>query len=51
MAGLVPAIHEFLLYRSQKEDVDGRDKPGHDEEKWTHPPFFTIAFAARSFAP
>jgi hypothetical protein len=29
MAGLVPAIHAFLVYRSQ--DVDARDKPGHDE--------------------
>ena len=26
MAGLVPAIHAL----SRKEDVDGRDKPGHD---------------------
>ena len=29
MAGLVPAIHVFLLSASQ--DVDARDKPGHDE--------------------
>jgi hypothetical protein len=28
MAGLVPAIHVFLSGRA--EDVDGRDKPGHD---------------------
>jgi hypothetical protein len=27
MAGLVPAIHVFLSV----EDVDARDKPGHDE--------------------
>jgi hypothetical protein len=27
MPGLVPGIHAF--FRSQ--DVDGRDKPGHDE--------------------
>jgi hypothetical protein len=27
MAGLVPGIH--VLYRI-KQDVDGRDKPGHD---------------------
>jgi hypothetical protein len=26
MAGLVPAIHDFL----RKEDVDARDKRGHD---------------------
>jgi hypothetical protein len=30
MAGLAPAIHVFNLTR--KEDVDARDKPGHDEE-------------------
>jgi hypothetical protein len=30
MAGLVPGIHVFLkLFGHQ--DVDGRDKPGHDE--------------------
>jgi hypothetical protein len=28
MPGLVPGIHVF--YPSWKEDVDGRDKPGHD---------------------
>jgi hypothetical protein len=28
MAGLVPAIHVFG--GQQKEDVDARDKPGHD---------------------
>jgi hypothetical protein len=30
MAGLDPAIHDFLQQRV-KEDVDARDKPGHDE--------------------
>ena len=30
MAGLVPAIHAPCL--SKKEDVDARDRPGHDEE-------------------
>jgi len=29
MAGLVPAIHVFLAMRPQ--DVDARDKRGHDE--------------------
>jgi hypothetical protein len=29
MAGLVPAIHAFAY--SLFEDVDARDKPGHDE--------------------
>jgi hypothetical protein len=28
MAGLVPAIYVFLV--TTLEDVDGRDKPGHD---------------------
>jgi hypothetical protein len=27
----VPAIHAFLL--SQREDVDARDKPGHDDNE------------------
>jgi hypothetical protein len=29
MAGLVPAIH--VLTTSEKKDVDGRNKSGHDE--------------------
>jgi hypothetical protein len=29
MAGLAPAIHVFL--RRCRQDVDARDKPGHDE--------------------
>jgi len=32
MAGLVPAIRVFDAMR--KQDVDARDKPGHDEVKW-----------------
>jgi hypothetical protein len=28
MPGLVPGIHVFLF---GKQDVDGRDEPGHDE--------------------
>jgi hypothetical protein len=28
MPGLVPGIHAFA---ASKEDVDGRDEPGHDE--------------------
>jgi hypothetical protein len=27
--GLVPGVHAFSF--ATKEDVDGRDKPGHDE--------------------
>ena len=29
MPGLVPGIH--VLAAHEKEDVDGQDKPGHDE--------------------
>jgi hypothetical protein len=29
MPGLVPGIHAFLSFY-HREDVDGRDKPGHD---------------------
>jgi hypothetical protein len=29
MPGLVPGIH--VLIALQEENVDGRDKPGHDE--------------------
>jgi hypothetical protein len=31
MPGLVPGIH--VLLADPKEDVDGRDKPGHDAEE------------------
>jgi hypothetical protein len=31
MPGLVPGIH-VLLFRGDKQGVDGRDKPGHDEQ-------------------
>jgi hypothetical protein len=31
MPGLVPGIHVLLERRRRKKDVDGRDKPGHDE--------------------
>jgi hypothetical protein len=31
MAGLVPAIHVFLL--AARQDVHARDKPGHDERE------------------
>jgi hypothetical protein len=31
MPGLVPGIHVLLAHRETK-DVDGRDKPGHDEK-------------------
>src|SRR4051794_7333215 len=31
MSGLVPGIHVLLIEGAANEDVDGRDKPGHDE--------------------
>jgi citronellyl-CoA dehydrogenase len=33
MPGLVPGIH--VLLAKEVEDVDGRDKPGHDGKKKT----------------
>jgi len=30
MAGLVPTIHAFLIYKTVKQDVDARHKAGHD---------------------
>jgi hypothetical protein len=33
MPGLVPGIHDFDI----REDVDGRDKPGHDDVKASIP--------------
>jgi len=33
MAGLVPAIHAFLIVKHKKQDVDARVKPGHDERE------------------
>jgi hypothetical protein len=35
MFGLVPNIHDLCV--AQKKDVDGRDKPDHDDEN--HLPF------------
>jgi len=34
MAGFMPAIHVFL--RSKKQDVAGRDRPGHDGATVSH---------------
>ena len=34
MPGLVPGIHVFL----QKQSVDGRDKPGHDDDGYVFNP-------------
>ena len=31
MPGLVPGI--YVLEATSEKDVDGRDKPGHDEER------------------
>jgi hypothetical protein len=47
MAGLDPAIHDFLCC----QDVDARDKPGHDEEKKQRPgaiPAFLFVIASEA---
>ncbi len=50
MPGLVPGIHVFTA-TAGKQDVDGRDKPGHDEGKAMHVAFLfiTTALTHRSF--
>jgi len=35
MPGLVPGIH--VLLNLSKQDVDGRDKPGHDDVQLVSP--------------
>jgi 2-oxoglutarate ferredoxin oxidoreductase subunit beta len=37
MPALVAGIHVFV---DDGQDVDGRDKPGHDEVDWTAAAFF-----------
>jgi hypothetical protein len=44
MPGLVPGIHVFFPF-GHKEDVDGRDKPGHDEEQLSYSNFKFSSFA------
>jgi hypothetical protein len=34
MPALVAGIHCFALQAPTKKDVDGRDKPGHDDAEW-----------------
>jgi hypothetical protein len=41
MAGFIPAIHVF--YVTGKQDVDARDKPGHDGDNSGHTPLNVIA--------
>jgi len=36
MPALVAGIHVFLSFDYDKQDVDGRDKPGHDDEPRCH---------------
>jgi hypothetical protein len=33
MAGLIPAIHAYLCEMRREEDVDARDKRGHDDRE------------------
>jgi hypothetical protein len=40
MPGLVPGIHVL----APKKDVDGRDKPGHDENHQSELTTFTLGF-------
>jgi len=57
MPGLVPGIHVF--YRPSNQDVDGRDKPGHDGKLAMHdikairdnPAHFDAALKRRGLAP
>jgi 4-oxalocrotonate tautomerase len=43
MPGLVPGIHVLF----DRKDVDGRDKPGHDEKEGETPmPEITVSMAA-----
>jgi hypothetical protein len=51
MPGLVPGIH--VLIAASIKDVDGRDKPGHDEGTLAHPrrleyQAYAFAFAMKS---
>jgi hypothetical protein len=46
MPGLVPGIHAFRLAASCK-DVDGRDKPGHDDVRGRGGGYFTPSFFCR----
>jgi hypothetical protein len=49
MPGLVPGIHVFVY---EKQDVDGRVKPGHDGELQTYfPSHFGGRFSANAFGP
>jgi isoleucyl-tRNA synthetase len=51
MPGLDPGIHDLL---TGKKDVDGRDKPGHDEVSiviWTTTPWTLPGNRAISFSP
>ena len=34
MPGLVPGIHVFLFFLLRNKDVYGRDKPGHDGDRF-----------------
>jgi hypothetical protein len=48
MPGLVPGIHVFVA-ALKKKDVDGRDKPGHDDVLY-RPAFHSPTSAAISAA-
>jgi len=41
LCALVPGLHVLLSKPGAKKDVDGRDKPGHDESVWYVIPIIT----------
>jgi hypothetical protein len=45
MPALVAGIHD--LFTARKQDVDGRDKPGHDD----HRGLYETIYTTRSFSP
>jgi hypothetical protein len=49
MPGLDPAIHVFLGLAVK--NVDGRDKPGHDEKERHFPTHFGARFSENAFGP
>ncbi|RDJ26766.1 hypothetical protein DWF00_00885 [Bosea caraganae] len=48
MLGLVPSLH--VLRRGGREDVDGRDKPDHDDD-WPLAPRKEVTASSQNAAP
>ncbi len=47
MPGIVPVIH--VLFRDSEKDVDGRDKPGHDDESLMMPSACELICVERNY--